>query len=259
MEKISDYLKIRRQDLSENAQPRVPICLCLDVSGSMGAVEFDENNNQVTRIEELQKGIEKFYREIRENEVAKYAAEICVVTFDTDAKCVLDFANINRQEVPQLKLGGTTAMGEGVNLALDLLENRKAEYVDAGTDYFQPWLVLMTDGKPNSGNRSKAELEQAMNRTKKMISDKKLTLFPIGVGDGANLETLANFTPKRTAMKLKGLCFAEFFEWLSSSVEKTSASMPGEKVSYDTDTISDFALKYSADTRKIEPWPDELP
>ena len=136
-------------------------------------------------------------------------------------------------------------MGEAVNMALNCLEARKNEFKEAGVDYYQPWLVLMTDGNPN-GNAE--ELELAIARSKQMISEKKLTLFPIGVGEGANLETLARFTPKNHAIKLKGLCFKEFFEWLSASVETTSQSMPGEKIPYDLKAIGEWGSKYSAAT-----------
>ena len=273
MEKVSEYLRIRQQDLTSDGTPRVAICLCLDVSGSMNVVEFGdyektgrtvikdgkeyiEVTGGVTRIEELQRGIEAFYEEIRNDEIAQYAAEICVVTFSDTAECILDFANIYRQETPHLKLGEMTAMGEGVNMALDLLERRKEEYKSVGTDYYQPWLVLMTDGDPNG---APAELERAIQRCTQMITEKKLTLFPIGVGASANLETLSKFTPKRHAIRLEKLRFKEFFEWLSASVEKTSQSTPGEKVAYDTKAISQWGSKYSSDTKGFEPWPDELP
>ena len=48
-----------------------------------------------------------------------------------------------------LTANGNTPMGEGVRLALDLLDKRKQEYKDKGVDYYQPWLVLMSDGQPN--------------------------------------------------------------------------------------------------------------
>ena len=273
MEKVSNYLKIRREDLTENPTPRVAICLCLDVSGSMGVVEggdyqdtgriifkdgkkFIEVKGGFSRLDELQKGVQLFYDEISNDEVAQFAAEICVVTFADKAECAIDFANIYRQEVPELEIGDNTAMGEGVNLALDLLEKRKQEFKDSGVDYFQPWLVLMTDGNPNG---STAELMRAMERTNKMISEKKLTLFPIGIGENANLDVLAKFTPKRNSIKLNGLKFKELFEWLSASVEATSKSSPGEKVQYNLKAISDWGSKYSLDTKQVEQWPPELP
>lgn len=248
---MDSNMLLRIEDLINNPTPRVPICLCLDTSGSMGAVEGDcvetgetiyedgRTWNIVTggtsRIDELQKGVEAFYEAIREDEMAVYSAEICIVTFDNKATCLVDFANIERQEnVPELHPVGDTAMGEGVNLALDLLERRKQEYKDKGVDYYQPWLVLMTDGEPN-GNAG--ELSRAINRTVEMVSQKKLTVFPIGIGSEADMSTLNKFSPKRPALKLQGLKFQEFFAWLSKSVSKTSQSTPGETVKLDMDGI----------------------
>ena len=246
---------LRIEDLTDNPTPRVPICLCLDTSASMGAVEGDYTETGETvyedgrmwkivtggtsRIDELRKGIEGFYKAIREDEIAVYSAEICIVTFDSKATCILDFANIERQEViPELRATGDTAMGEGVNLALDLLEKRKQEYRDAGVDYYQPWLVLMTDGVPN-GNES--ELERAMDRTRQMVNEKKLTVFPIGIGNESDISALNSFSPKRPALKLQGMKFQEFFAWLSKSVSKTSQSIPGESIKLDIEGIPGWA------------------
>lgn len=246
---------LRVQDLVNNPTPRVPICLCLDTSGSMGAVEgecvatgetvFEDGKtwNVVTggtsRIDELISGVHQFYDAIREDEMAVYSAEICIVTFNNDATCVMDFANIERQEeLPVLPATGDTAMGEGVNLALDLLEKRKQEYKDKGVDYYQPWLVLMTDGEPNG---SRVELDRAIQRTTDMINSNKLTIFPIGIGDETDMTTLNSFSPKRPALKLQGLKFGEFFAWLSQSVSRVSQSTPGESVKLDLEAIKGWA------------------
>lgn len=246
---------LRVQDLVNNPTPRVPICLCLDTSGSMGAVEGEcvrtgetiyedgQTWNIVTggtsRIDELISGVQQFYDAIREDEIAVYSAEICIVTFNSSATCVMDFANIERQEeLPELRATGDTAMGEGVNLALDLLEERKQEYRDKGVDYYQPWLVLMTDGEPNG---SQMELSRAIQRTTEMVNARKLTIFPIGIGDETDMSTLNSFSPKRPALKLQGLKFREFFAWLSQSVSRVSQSTPGESVKLDVEAIKGWA------------------
>ena len=252
---MKDNSLVRLEDLVNNPTPRVPICLCLDTSGSMNAVEgecietgetvYDDGRtwNVVTggtsRIEELRKGVEQFYETIREDEIAVYSAEICIVTFDNKAACVLDFANVDRQEtIPELHPIGDTSMGEGVNLALDLLEQRKQEYKDKGVDYYQPWLVLMTDGVPNG---DEDELNRAIERTVEMVNQRKLTVFPIGIGNECDMSTLNHFSPKRPALRLQGLKFREFFEWLSKSVSKTSQSIPGENVKLDLEGIKGWA------------------
>lgn len=221
---------LRMEDLVNNPTPRVPICLCLDVSGSM----------QGEPIDELNEGVRMFYNAIQEDETALYAAEVCIVTFGgNEAQCIADFASLERQpNAPILKASGRTPMGEAVNLGLDLLEQRKNEYKSKGVDYYQPWLVLMTDGAPN-GDRN--ELSRAIERTENMVNQKKLSVFSIGIGRDADMDVLARFSPKRSTLKLKGLKFCEFFEWLSKSVSKTSQSVPGTSVPLDIDGVKGWA------------------
>lgn len=216
-------------DLAVNPAPRVPICLCLDTSGSM---EGD-------RCEELTKGVEKFYNSIKADDVAVNSAEVCIVTFGGSAKCISEFKTVDMiTELPAFEVRGETPMGEAVNLALDKLENRKKQYRDNGVDYFQPWLVIMTDGYPNG---RESEFKRAAERISKLTKDKKLTIFPIGVGKEADMDALNMLSPNRPALKLKGLNFKDFFEWLSQSVCRVSQSVVGEKVELDVDSIKTWS------------------
>jgi uncharacterized protein YegL len=218
---MQDEFIVRQQELVENPSARVPICLVLDVSGSMSGAP----------IRELQEGVEMFFDAVRADEVAQYAAEIAIVTFGGQAKKALDFFAISRQEIPSLEATGDTPMGQAVVLALDLLEARKTEYRNAGVDYFQPWMVLMTDGQPTDS------IDVAAQRLKELIAGKKITIFPIAIGDGADLNELGRLSPNRPPLRLKGLNFGEFFMWLSRSVSRVSQSTPGESVALDVEGI----------------------
>lgn len=221
---------VHLDDLVDNPTPRVPVCLCLDVSGSM---EGDP-------IRELNDGVRLFYDAIRNDATALYAAEICIVTFGHNGvERITDFGSVEQQpEAPKLTADGMTPMGEAVNLGLDLLEKRKNEYKSNGVDYYQPWLVLMTDGAPNGDPN---ELSRAISRTVEMANLKKLSIFPIAVGVNADMDILAKFSPKRSPLKLQGLKFRQFFEWLSQSVSRTSQSIPGDTVPLDVDGIKGWA------------------
>lgn len=221
---------LRLEDLVNNPTARVPVCLCLDVSGSMDGAP----------IRELNDGVRLFYDAIREDETALYAAEVCIVTFGRHGvECIADFASLELQpDAPVLTAGGMTPMGEAVNLGLDLLEKRKNEYKNKGVDYYQPWLVLMTDGAPNG---DPAELTRAIGRTVEMANHRKLSVFPIGIGAHTDMDVLAQFSPKRGPLKLQGLKFRQFFEWLSQSVSRTSQSIPGESVPLDMNGIKGWA------------------
>lgn len=220
---------LREQDLISNPTTRVPVCLCLDISGSMHGAP----------IQELTNGVHHFFDEVFNDEASRYAAEISIVTFANEANLVADFASIERQDrTPSFSAYGGTSMGEGLNMALDALEQRKTEYQEKGVDYFQPWLVVMTDGQPNG---SAVELEEAIRRTSELQQNKKLVIFPIGIGDEADMDVLRRVSPVRAPLRLKGLKFDEFFQWLSSSIAITSQSMPGEDIKLDTTTIQDWS------------------
>ena len=216
------------QDLVRNPTSRVPIILCLDTSGSM---EGDP-------IRELGEGVTLFYESIFEDEIARYSAEIGIVTFGYDGvQRVADFASLEIiREKPSLhrefQAGGRTPMGEAVCEALDMLENRKRMYQNAGVDYFQPWLVLMTDGIPTD------DIHMAVERIGGMVQARKLAVFSIGIGGEADMDTLHKFSPNRPPLRLRGLEFKKFFEWLSASVQRVSASTPGQTVDLDKDAIN---------------------
>ena len=224
---------IRRQDLVDNPSPRVPVCLCLDISGSMYGQP----------IEELNKGVSLFYGSIRADEVASYATDLCIVTFGGKQPVLaVDFVPIYHHQInpPSFNADGYTPMGEAVNMALDCLEIRKQEYKDTGVDYYQPWLVLMTDGLPEGGSQS--EMDRAVTRTVDLVNHKKLTVFPIYINSSTLFSADQNesakrilqlFSPKRPVLTLRGLNFSAFFDWLSRSVSKVSVSMPGEEVNLD--------------------------
>jgi uncharacterized protein YegL len=210
-------------ELVDNPTQRVPICLCLDVSGSMRGEP----------IKELNKGIRVFFDALNQDEIALYAADVCIVTYgnrgENSVQCISDFSSIeSKATLPELTAYGQTPMGEAVNMCLDLLDARKKEYQEKGVDYYQPWLVLMTDGKPY-GDKDPTAVSIAQQRTSKMVTDRKLVVFPIGIGADADMSVLAKFSPKNSPLKLNGLDFCQFFQWLSASVSRTSQSL-GEKV-----------------------------
>jgi len=219
-------LNIGADDLVDNPTPRVPVSLCLDTSSSMRG----------TPIEELVRGVNLFYDSINDDEDAHDSAEINIVEFNTSAGLVHDFASIERlPRISSLTAHGRTAMGAGVNLALDTLERRKATYSASGVLYYQPWLVLMTDGGPTDG------IGMAVRRVVELVEAKKLTVFPIGIGTNADMKTLARFSPNRPPLRLDGLKFEEFFEWLSRSVARVSRSTPGDTVKLDLEGLAGWA------------------
>jgi len=211
---MSNDLEIRMRELINNPSNRVPVVLCLDVAHSMAGKPMQE----------LNKGVRLFINTVKKDPIASFAVELCMVVFSDEAKVVADFRELSHFEFKGLTAsGGKTNLGAGVNLALDLLEQRKSDLKDAGVDYYQPWMVLMTAGVPTTDTH-----HQAAERTRRLLAEKKLVVFSIGIGDEADMDVLALFSGQEKPKRLKGLDFRRFFGWLSQSVTVVSQSILGD-------------------------------
>lgn len=219
-----DKMRIEERDLVEKPGFRVPVCLVLDRSGSMSG----------DPIRELNEGVKQFFDETSNDEATKDTLEVSIVTFGDQARVELDFGSLQRQNPPVLSADGGTSMGAAVNLSLDILTNRKATYKKLGVEYRQPWMVLMTDGKPTD------EIEEAASKTSKLSQMGILTIFAVGIGKTADMNTLARFSPNRPPLKMKGLKFKEFFEFLRQSMEVVSKAQPDQDVTLDEDWLKSW-------------------
>lgn len=131
-------LNIRKKELIDNPQTRVAVALVLDSSASMEGEPISRLNN----------GVRLFLDAVKKDNVARYSAEICMVTFGGIAELYQDFTSVDNINFYDLEADGATPMEDAVLLALDALERRKQEYKDCGVEYYQPWMVIMTDGHP---------------------------------------------------------------------------------------------------------------
>jgi uncharacterized protein YegL len=199
-------------DLIENPTPRCPCMLVLDVSGSMSG----------DPISLLSKGVNQFIQEVCQDDFARFAVEVGIITFGSTVDEVTPIQSILGLNIPVFSAMGRTPMGEAVSKAIEVLEIRKKQYQKHGVPYYQPWIVLMTDGEPTD------EYSRAASLVRELAEDKKMLVFGIGIGDKCNLNKLGEFCPAdRPPKKLAQYKFKEFFKWLSQSMAKVSVSTPG--------------------------------
>ena len=229
-----DDLEIRIFELTDNPSPRLPISLVLDTSYSMNGSPIDN----------LNEGVRIFFDTVKDDSIAKSIIEVCVVTFGGRVDIQLDYEPVGRQKAPCLIPSGSTPIGQAMEIALDALEERKTEYSCAGVDYFQPWLVLMTDGSPVD------KFDEAVRRTESLVRQRALSVFPIAIGNTADVDVLAQFSPMRAPFKLRGLCFQEFFVWLSDAALQASRRFVGDKLNLNQEDIDIWA--------EIEKYPKQL-
>ena len=195
-------LKLHDSELANNPNTRIPICIALDVSGSMDGKKIDE----------LNRGVNIFLKTIFEDEITRYSADIAILTFGGTVEKVLDFGAVEDIKLPKFLARGGTPMGEAVLEALDMLEERKKQYQKNAVTYWQPWLVLMTDGAATDGEHALPnKVAMAAEKTCDLVKNKKLTLFSIIIEPGTPDE-LEKFCGKLAP--LDGVKFEEFFVWL---------------------------------------------
>lgn len=235
------------REFGNNTNARLPVLFLLDASSSMNGIIRGDNqhilrqehsdginwnivagDNLITRMDELNTGLQRFISDILADPLAKLAADVAVITFARTTTTVKEFSPI-RESDSKLKITASreneTLLGEAVELALAELDSRKRTYRAHGVKYYQPWLVVMTDGVPtNSRNR---ELQE---RLKELTTNRKLSVFVFGIGR-ADLSELSFISPGRPPMQVNDQKFPELFAWLSCSVRMVSMSVPGDGVS----------------------------
>ena len=197
----------------ENQENRCPVVLLLDTSGSMDGEP----------IKALNDGIKTFQQDVMRDTQAMLSVETAIVTFGNGGvKTVQEFVGIDQFTPPILTAGGLTPMGSAIELALDLIEDRKAIYKSHGIQYYRPWVFLITDGAPTD------EWKQAVQRVKQAETENRVLFFSVGVqgADMAKLKQISNNPP----VLLNGLDFRDLFQWLSSSMKRVSGSKVGEAI-----------------------------
>jgi uncharacterized protein YegL len=213
-------------EFEDNPEPRCPVVLLLDTSGSM----------QDQPIFELNGGLQAFDDAVKADQLASLRVEVAIITFggvvraiDVQSGGMLDgfdaqqaFVTADGFQPPTLTASGETPMGEAVHRALTLLRERKEIYKQKSLDYFRPWMFLITDGHPTD------EWQSAARQVKEEEVRKGVIFFGVGV-EGADMQTLAQFSAQRQPLKLQGLAFGELFQWLSKSLSAVAHSKPGEQ------------------------------
>jgi uncharacterized protein YegL len=215
-------------DYGSNPNQRTPCVLVLDASGSMESL----GANGVTRIDALNAGIQTLEAHLKSDDTAISRVQLAIVSVGgptNDAEIMMDWTDVSNFSAFPLRSGGSTPLGKGVKLALEMIENSKQNLRAAGISYTRPWLMVISDGEPTDEN---SIWTTAATECKSLEASKKVEVFPIGV-EGANLAMLGQLSIKPPIL-LEGVRFDELFVWLSSSLSAASRSRPGDTLQLPT-------------------------
>ncbi len=220
--------------LMYNTSPRIPISVCVDTSATANEGKVVENI-----LAQIEKGINNLYKKVIDNDMIRDCAEIAVVSYSDNVSVVQDYTCTSKYakkiNIPvNHTLSGSGDVGNGVIQALDLLENRKRLYKSHGVDYYRPWLIIISDGKPAS-KESKKNVAVARKRTTTLEKQNKLTILTIYINSNESTDVtndvLAEITKQlndKNNMLSKNIDpqiigvnkIAHFFDWLCNSISK---------------------------------------
>jgi len=203
-------MPVGKPEFVDNPEPRCPVVLLLDNSGSMSGQP----------IKELNGGLGAFKQAVEQDTLATLRVELAIISFGP-VVMRQDFVTVDQFVPKPLQAEDLTPMGSAIEYALDILEDRKQTYKDNGITYYRPWIFLVTDGAPTDA------WQNAAQRVRQAENEKKLMFFAVGV-QGADMQILSQIaSPQRPPLLLNSLDFKSMFLWLSASLQQVSHSKPG--------------------------------
>ncbi len=202
----------QNNDFFNNPANRIPVALLLDNSGSMGS------GATPAPIDQLNDGVSQFFADIQSDKMASKSVEVSVISFSNEVKQIVPFGSVSVQNVPKMSANGSTHMGTAIHLGLDKLTERKEQYKSSGVGYYQPIMVIMTDGEPYG--ESIDIINSATKRIQALVVERKLTIIAVAIGNNVDMETLSKVSPLDPPIRLGEISFTAFFKWLSDSMSK---------------------------------------
>lgn len=204
-------------------EPHCAVVMLLDTSTSMAGGKLDQ----------LNRALKDFWDAVLKDPIAAKRIDAAIVSFGGDPTVVQDFSCLEDREVPSLQAGGATPMGSAIEMAINLIENRKQMYRTQGVEYYRPWIVLITDGEPTDIQLGEPRWSEIVHKVRSGVELKQFVFLAVVVAPG-NLELMREIShPERPALRLDGYKFSELFLWLSRSLGKVAKSRVGDQIQLD--------------------------
>lgn len=198
--------------ISAPGEAHMACVLLLDTSGSMVG----------DPINSLNKAINDFKEQTSMDELAQKRVDIAIIEFNDTARVVQEFTPLSMMQPVTLSATGCTAMGAGIELAIDKVKERNRFYASMGTPCYKPWIFMITDGAPT---------DDISNARQRIIDEEskgthgKLKFWAVGV-PGYSKDTLTSLTKRCIALDEAN--FKGIFDWLSESMVTISVSRVDE-------------------------------
>ncbi|MET3879247.1 VWA domain-containing protein [Chitinophaga sp. OAE865] len=183
---------------------RLPVYLLLDTSGSMNGEP----------IEAVKNGVQIMINSLRQNPQAIETAFISIITFDSSARQIVPLTDLASFQVADIKAGGTTALGEALQLVSSCIDREVAKTTTEQKGDWKPLVFIMTDGIPTDNWQSGlAAFKQR----------KVAYTVACAAGSGADTTVLKQITENVLSLDTTdSQSIARFFTWVTASIGVTS-------------------------------------
>lgn len=166
---------INRQEFVDNPTKRIPVCIVVDISGSM----CTKDNEGVQRIQRVNDGIKEFYKAIRSDIKTKRTVDVSIIRAGNEPTIISEFRNTEHSPSRiDSKHNEGCDITSALKLALHEIDLRKEIYKVAKIDYYQPWILIMSDGGLST-KFSRTDFEEIQEDIRNRELNNKLVVFPL--------------------------------------------------------------------------------
>lgn len=258
---MSDNKYIQRQEAIDFPGKKLPVVFCIDVSDSMnrceggiptGRTEVSDNENWIiveggghTIMQTLIERVKDFHNAMKEDRKTAVTCQTAYVTFGDKANKIEDFGIVKNKKAPVDKLeanSNNTYICDALEMSLKMLDDQKQILKDMGNDYFQPWLIILTDGKAYDDPERIKELKRELAQRQKQ---NKLIVYTMALSDNPDmLQQIRGYSIYKPIPYDKNKEeLKKFFLFLKQSISSISNSKISDRVKPYTEPDDIFDLQ----------------
>ena len=244
-----------------NGDPRALICFCIDVSQSMeewwvekGGVRrtsgsgysdghdvqfFDPRDvlpgyEHYMKIDKLNEVLGSLLRDLKMDQDINKKVAISIVVYSRFSRVIYNFLDCAYLDIDSCKCkveDAQTAMGEGLRVALQQIDDMTEELRYVDKDAYVPMLIFMTDGTPTD------DPSREFTMVRRRVEAGSLHVFPLGIGDGADMSRLQDLFPlgkapsnfKTRYKMVKPRDYVEIFREIKNHIHRKHCMMVTEE------------------------------
>lgn len=185
--------------------------ICIDTSGSMRGEP----------IEAVNAGLRALMSSLRQNPYALESVHLSIITFDSQIKTVLPITPLEQIVLPEIICpeSGATFLGAALEHIVEAVQRDRIVGSAQQKGDWRPILIVLTDGKPTD----LLVFSETVAKIKQLGFGNIVACAAYPKADASYLKQLSNHVVSLDTMD--AVSFAQFFQWVSSAVSKSSVSV----------------------------------